>query len=149
MRSWTLGIIIHKIGPEWPTYGKRIVQEVSALGSCGGQTCRGGKKCKFPSFYYLLTSKCQVKAAAEKALKDMKSQDPDIDTSAMKLDVPNIKPPSNSKLPHPLPAIAPPVVAGFPALHPPGYAPGPARRGHNPIGRYPPQVAAPPQFPQI
>ena len=78
----------------------------------------------------------------------MKTQNPDIDTSAIKVDVPKIKPPSKPKVRHPLPAIAPPVPAGFPALHPPAYAPGP-RPGHNPVGGYPPQVAAPPQFPQI
>ena len=82
-------------------------------------------------------------------MKDMKSQDPDIDTSAMKVDVPGVKPPSKSKHRHPLPVIVPLVPAGFPAFHPPGYAPGPARPGHNPIERYPLQVAAPPQFPQI
>lgn len=118
-------------------------------------------------------SKRQVKDAAEKAMDDLKSENPDIDTNAIKVDVPTVNPPNlpyqaqHQPLGRPLPPL--------PALRPQAYAPAPANPGphlpnpalglpyqpaaavmaaafgpgpgHNPVGRYPPPIGVPWQFP--
>ena len=79
------------------------------------RTSKGGSSQKCPLWDAVEARHAQeVKVAAEKAMNATKFPNPDIDTIAMKLvDVPKIKPRRswNINHPHPLPAIAPPVLA--------------------------------------
>lgn len=96
-------------------------------------------------------------------MDDLKSKNPDIDTEAIKVDVPTVNPPNP---PHQ--AQHPPAFGhvALPALRPQAYAPAPGNPGHrpgfqyqpapafgpgpgqNPMGFHPPQIGVPWQFPQ-